>query len=299
MYCPLCSSTSTALQGLLSTPEIATRWEEIHGIDVRSEFGGVSNVELHKCHACTLAFFKPDSVAGSSRLYGELQKQKWYYLPRKWEHDAALQDMNGARNGLEIGCGFGAFVARTIEEKRIPFEGCEQNPSAVAVAHSNGLPVRIANLEDMVKVSAATYDVVCAFQVLEHVVEPGSFLRSATALLRPGGKLILGVPNANSAITRMLSIFDAPPHHMSRWSEEVLTRLPKWFPLKIVRVAREPLQDSKVELYVEAQEDFLRRKGLGSLLHPWVRSLTIRLLRNPKLRTLLKGETIYACYVRI
>ncbi len=299
MLCPLCSSPNTALQSSLEVAKISSQWERVHGIDVRSEFGEVSLVELYKCFECALGFFKPDSVAASSRLYEKLEKLEWYYIPRKWEHDAALQDMNGARNGLEIGCGFGAFVARIIEEKSILFEGCEQNPSAVRVGQSNGVPVRLERLEDMARRCPTAYDVVCSFQVLEHVADPGGFLKSACDLLRPGGKLILGVPNAKSSITRFLNFFDAPPHHMTRWSDEVLTRLPRWFPVELVRIAYEPLQDSKVELYVEAHEDILRRYGLGPLVHPWIRSRAIRLLRNPRFRKFLKGETVYACYVRI
>jgi SAM-dependent methyltransferase len=296
--CPLCSSSNTALQNTLDVTEIISAWERVNGIDVRSEFGEVSMVELHKCFQCALEFFEPESVAGSSVLYEKLEKFEWYYLPRKWEHDAALQDMNGTRNGLEVGCGFGAFVARVIKEKGIPFEGCEQNPSAVGVAQSNGIPVRLERLEDMARRYPAAYDLVCSFQVLEHVTDPGGFLKSACELLRPGGKLILGVPNAKSSICLYLKYFDGPPHHMTRWSDEVFMRLPRWFPLELARIAYEPLPESRVGLYVEVHQDILRRHGFGRLVHPWIRSRIVRVLHTPRFRRFLRGETIYAYYVR-
>ena len=292
MSCPLCSSSKTTLQDTLATAEIISKGQESHGIDLTSEFGGVSLVELHKCLECKLFFFKPDSVAGSSRLYEELEKREWYYLPRKWEHDAALQDMDGARNGLEIGCGFGAFVARIIKEKGISFEGCEQNPSAVKVGQSNGVPIWLERAEELARRRPEAYDVVCSFQVLEHVTNPGEFLRSACNLLHPGGKLMLGVPNAKSSIVRFFKFGDAPPHHMTRWSDEVLRRLPKWFPLELVRIAYEPLPESKVEMYEWAHANILGR------LHPRIRSRIVRLIRNPSVRRFLKADTIYACYVR-
>jgi 2-polyprenyl-3-methyl-5-hydroxy-6-metoxy-1,4-benzoquinol methylase len=298
MFCPLCCSSKTELQIAVGTSEIASHWERVRGIDIRDEFAGISAVQLHKCTDCALLFFKPDAAAGSPALYEKLEKSEGYYQPRKWEHDAALDDLNGARNGLEVGCGFGAFVARVVEEKAIPFEGCEQNPSAVHVAESRGIPVRLETVEELAGRCRAKYDAVCSFQVLEHLVDPRGFLKSACELLRPGGKLILGVPNAESPISSFLRFFDCPPHHMTRWSENVLRNLARWFPLEVGRVAFEPLPDSKVELYVEAHEGVLREHGFGRVIGPRLRALAMRLIRKPRFRQFLKAETIYVCYVR-
>jgi SAM-dependent methyltransferase len=298
MNCPLCMNPNTALEGAIEVHRIVSRWKQDFGIDVQSEFGGVSLIEDYKCHECAVRFFKPDSAAGSPALYEVLEKLAWYYMPQKWEHDAALQDMNGASNGIEIGCGFGAFVARVKREKEIPFEGCEQNPSAVRVGQSRGIPVRLENLGHLAQCCPAAYDVVCAFQVLEHVTDPRGFLKDACSLLRPGGKLILGLPNAKSFLKHVFNVFELPPHHMTCWSNAVLDRLQALFPVRLVRIAYEPLQDYQVEWYVEAYEGILRRWGVGRLVHPWIRSRTVWLLRRSRIRRLLKGETIYACYVR-
>lgn len=298
MVCPLCSNAKTVLQSRIEVAEIVSLWQRVHGIDVKGEFDHVSIIELHRCFECNLKFFKPDSAAGSPALYEALEKQDGYYLPQKWEHDAALQDIEGARDGLEIGCGFGAFVARVIAEKKIAFEGCEQNQSAVNVSQSRGIPVRLEKLEEIARRRPASYDAICAFQVLEHVINPGGFLKDACSLLRPRGKLILGLPNCKSSISRFVGLFDGPPHHMTRWNAEVLENLPRLFALELVRVAYEPLPDTKVEMYFEAFEDSLRRRGLGRLVHPGVRSRAIRLLRRSMIRQFLRGDTIYGCYLK-
>lgn len=298
MACPLCFSTKTVLKDTLPVADIVSRWQRDQKIDVRSEFGEVAVIELYRCLECTLEFFKPDSVAGTAALYEKLEHLEGYYLPRKWEHDTALQDMNGARNGLEIGCGLGDFVSRVAREKHISFEGLEQSPSAVRAGQSRGVPIRLATVEEMAQSHPGAYDVVCGFQVLEHVIDPRGFIESACTVLRPGGRLIIGVPNAKSFIKRAINVYDMPPHHVTRWSDEVLMRLQRWFPLKLIRVAYEPLPEYRVEWYVEIHEDILRRHGLGSLVHPWIRSRIIRLVRNAKIRRFLRGDTIYASYVR-
>ena len=298
MKCPLCNGSDTSLQRSFEVPKIVSCWEQDFGIDVRGEFGEVSIIEFHKCATCALGFFKPDSLAGSPALYEALEKIDWYYLPRKWEHTAALQDMRDARNGIEIGCGFGAFVSRVISENQIPFEGCEQNPSAVRVGQANGIPVHLESLEDLADRKPLAYDAVCSFQVLEHVTSPGPFLQNACALLRPGGKLILGLPNANSFLKHQFNLLDLPPHHMSRWNADVVTRLQAWFPLKLIRIEYEPLESTAVNKYVDAYLDLFRRLGLGILTRPAIRSSIVGIIAHHRVRRFLRGQGFYVSYIR-
>jgi SAM-dependent methyltransferase len=297
MNCPLCTSSNVALQISLEVSLIISQWEIEFGIDVRGEFGGVSQIEFYKCLDCTLGFFKPDSLAGSPALYEALEKIDWYYLPRKWEHDVALQDIKGSSNGIEIGCGFGAFVTRVRSEKNIPFEGCEQNPSAVRIGQANGAAIRLESLEDLVDRCPRAFDVVCSFQVLEHVTNPGVFLSSMCTLLRPGGKLILGLPNAESFLRHEFNLLDLPPHHMSRWTAEIMNRLQSWFPLRLARVAYQPLEETAVDRYLDAYLTFFRRRGLGVLAWPAIRSRLAHLIRHNRQRRFLRGQGFYASYV--
>ena len=298
MNCPLCSSSKTVLHASFEVPRIISQWEKEFKIDVRSEFGGVSQIEFYKCLACALGFFKPDSLAGSPALYEALEKIDWYYLPRKWEHDVALLDMSGASNGVEIGCGFGAFVTRVRAERNISFEGCEQNPSAVQIGQANGAAIRLESLEDLAERRPGAFDVVCSFQVLEHVVNPGGFLRSMCALLRPGGKLIVGLPNAESYLKYQFDLLDLPPHHMSRWKAAVMVRLQKWFPLRLVRVEYEPLKETAVDTYVDAYSKFFPTRAVGVLPWPAIRWRLARAVRHLRLRRFLRGQGFYASYIR-
>ncbi len=299
MTCPLCGSQSPSLDQTLEVSKIVDEWMGQVKMDVSEEFHGILQIELLRCESCSLRFFQPDSVAGSPMLYERLGKLDWYYMQSKWEHDVAMEDLKDCKKGIEVGCAFGDFVARVTKERGIPFEGCEQNPHAVQTARSKGLSVHLEDLENLASLRPSAYDAVCAFQVLEHVTRPGNFLSAACALLRPGGKLILGLPNANSFLKHQFNLLDLPPHHMSRWTDETLTRLQQWFPFKVARIVYEPLADYHLEGYVEAYTKLFAKRGLRIATAPRMRSWIRRIIRMSGVQKALRGQTIYACFVRV
>lgn len=274
-------------------------WIKGFGINIQQEMSDVSQFRLYRCAACTLGFFKPENIAGSPALYEALQKFDWYYMPRKWEHDRALLDMQGCRKGMEIGCGAGDFVKRVLEDKKIAFEGCEQNPSAVEAARRKGLRVHLESAENLAQLHPSSYDVVCSFQVLEHVTQPGAFLDAASRLLSPGGKLLLGLPNAQSFLRYQFNLLDLPPHHMTRWTDKVLAHLQRWFPLKLVHILYEPLADYHVDGYVGSYMSLLSTRGLSPLTVERIRFSIGQLIRISGIRKVLRGQSIYACYLRV
>ena len=296
--CPLCNSSDSQLAKVFNTELLVQRWSSDFGIDVQNEFHGLASFELRHCNRCGLQFFCPDFLAGSPGLYEKLEKFDWYYMPRKWEHDVALQDISGASNGIEVGCGFGDFVARVGQEKHILFEGCEQNASAVDFARRKGLAVHMGSIENLASTRPSAYDSVCSFQVLEHVSRPDTFLNAACTILRPGGKLMLGLPNAASFLRHQFNLLDLPPHHMTRWTEDILLCLPQFFPLKLVRIALEPLADYHVHDYVDAYWRVLSKSWLRIPSIPAIQSRLARTIQLSGLRKFLRGQTIYACYKR-
>jgi hypothetical protein len=85
---------------------------------------------------------------------------------------------------------------------------------------------------------------------------------------------------------------------MTRWTAEVLSRLQERFPLRLVRIAYEPLADYHVDGYVEAYTDLLASRGLRILAAPAVRSRLAVLIHKSGFQKLLRGHTIYASYLR-
>ena len=76
--------------------------------------------------------------------------------------------------------------------------------------------------------SAQSLAVLSMFHVVEHLHDPAAYLRSAHALLQPGGRLVVQVPNASSLQFRLFgarwSGIDIP-RHLQNFREKDLTAL--------------------------------------------------------------------------
>lgn len=97
---------------------------------------------------------------------------------------------------LEVGAGFGTFceVAATDGTfKRVI--AVEPTPSLAKVCRDRKLDVIEAPIEK-VKLEGQPADVIASFEVLEHLLDPGTFIKRCGQALRPGGLLVLSCPSA-------------------------------------------------------------------------------------------------------
>ncbi len=294
--CILCSSSRIESLYAVGASKLVADWRNRYGIDIRKELAGRHEVELYRCEDCDLLFFDPE-LSGSARLYEELERFDWYYMADKWEHGAALKDIRKGDKVLEIGCGVGDFVERVARDLMAEACGIELSAAAVGRACKMGRPVYGISLSEMVRDAAGRFDVVCSFQVLEHVPRPRGFLESAAQLVRSGGKLILGVPNADSYLRYQYNLFDMPPHHVTRWTRKCLGRVAGLLPVTVTRLRNEPLARYHADEYLDVHVDRARQRRFGRLvLRPGVVRPLRRVLRDTPVRWLTRGHTTYVCY---
>ena len=100
---------------------------------------------------------------------------------------------------LDVGAGRGRFVAAA---RRAGYEasGIEPSPRGVEAARSvYGVELEAATVDEW---NGSGVDVVTAWHVLEHLDDAGGALGRIASWLRPGGTLVLGVPNVASLQAR-------------------------------------------------------------------------------------------------
>ncbi|MEW6510655.1 MAG: class I SAM-dependent methyltransferase [Bacteroidota bacterium] len=139
--------------------------------------------------------YYPTVVLDASRYernIGRFQKEKLDFV-RRFRSGGKL---------LDIGCGAGYFL-REVVRAGFDAEGVELSREAAEFGRTQwGL--RIAEGDALsVSLPEASYDVITMWQVLEHVLNVRETLNKVHALLRPGGILVVAVPNIGSWQARL------------------------------------------------------------------------------------------------
>lgn len=295
---PLTNNNEVSLVYKLDSSVLIDAWQTQFKIDITPELLGCEEICLYQCDKTKLLFFEPSTVAGSGHLYEQLQKFDWFYMPHKWEHDIALQDLKDCHEVLEVGCAFGAFIELGLNAG-LNIKGIELNKAAVAVAQDKKLPVEFLDIENFSNSNPASLDAICSFQVLEHISNPKEFIQCSIQSLKIGGRLIICVPNAESFLKYQNNLLDMPPHHMLRWSEASFRALESLFPLKLERVVQEPLASYHVSGFLNSYKNFLSSKFYLSafLLNRYTLSFYEKILQLG-LRKHLKGQSLYVQFRR-
>jgi 2-polyprenyl-3-methyl-5-hydroxy-6-metoxy-1,4-benzoquinol methylase len=127
----------------------------------------------------------------------EHARREAIFRPRA-ERLATLVRSQGVRTGTlaDVGAGFGTFceeVAGLGLFERVV--AVEPTPVLAAACRRRGLEV-IEQPAESDALDDESFDVVTAFEVIEHLVEPRVLLERAARALRPGGLLVLTCPSA-------------------------------------------------------------------------------------------------------
>jgi SAM-dependent methyltransferase len=117
-------------------------------------------------------------------------------------YERLAASLNGCGRVLEMGYGTGVS-AHVLTRAGVPVEIVEGSPLLVEAARAAhpGLVLHESMFETFEP--GPVFDAVLAMYIAEHVDDPSALLRTVARWLRPGGRLIIAVPNAGSLHRRL------------------------------------------------------------------------------------------------
>lgn len=147
------------------------------------------------------------------------EDEHWWFCGRRAIAQAVIAalDLPSDATILEIGAGTGGNIPMLERFGRVT--AVEMSDTAREIAREKtGRDFLPGYLPGNIPVADDSFDLVCLFDVLEHVAEDEASLDSIFRMLKPGGRVVLTVP----AHQWMWSEHDVGLHHMRRYSRTLL-----------------------------------------------------------------------------
>lgn len=203
---------------------------------------------------------------------------------------------------FEVGCGAGHFLERA-RSHGWEVQGNEYGELTLRACRERGIPVAEGELDPGAH-EIGGYDIVCSFEVIEHVIHPRTEVRNMLALLRPGGLLYLTTPNYNCLARRAAPgswSIASYPEHLNYFTPRTLNKLvqsqgarEKWITTTGVSVERwrtKRTRDPGVRAAARAEQEDLRAR-----METETSMKILKRAANSVLDLLKVGDSMKACF---
>lgn len=164
-------------------------------------------------------------------------------------YGAAMRD--GKPIWADVGCGDGGLVATASD---YGFAAIGLDARAEAVSRIQALGLNAMQADFMALKFEVTLDVLSMMDVLEHIPYPADALRKAAEVLRPGGLIVVSMPDLSCSSWKMLDAANANPYwieleHYHNFSRDRLIALLKDCGFDMVDFAIPNRYKAQMELY--------------------------------------------------
>lgn len=249
----------------------------------------------HRCESCRTIYVSPrlsDSCIAelySDEYYNEMytrsmlpvfEKRKALIGRSKYRQTVECWGRDGTGRLLDIGAGIGE-VTDVFREEGWETHAIEMNPVAVDWLRQRGHSQVFHGPLDAYP-GADKFDVIMAWGVIEHVIDPDVFLRKVLGMLNPGGLFVSEVPHGESLLVEVSGKTGLDPkrilmgeQHIVLFSTEAYTDLHARNGFELVRRQTNGLDFDTIfrersitvsQDLLAAMQDVIDSRGFGDLL---------------------------------
>lgn len=158
------------------------------------------------------------------KKYFELEKDNWWFrVRRSLVYWILKKHITGVRNNLKIldfGCGSGYLVGE-LQKMGYDAYGSDMFKEAIEYGRSEGIQNLEIASKDQIWPLGATFDVILALDVIEHIEDDLGAIRGLKEVLNSGGFLVITVP----AYQWLWGVQDEVAHHFRRYTLKSLLTL--------------------------------------------------------------------------
>ena len=210
-------------------------------IELKDLFLTQEPFKILECKDCGLLYTTPrpnkDEIGKyyKSDEYYSHQENKEGFIPKVYEKVKSINLKNKytiatekTRKGkiLDIGCGVGDFL-HTMEQHGWEGTGVEPSEEAKAIAKKR-IKAQLFSSEEQENLTEGSFDVITMWHVLEHVDALRWQIQQLYRLCKPGGRIIIALPNYKSYDGQYYkaawAAYDVP-RHLNHFNEETIIKI--------------------------------------------------------------------------
>ncbi|MBO0733038.1 MAG: class I SAM-dependent methyltransferase [Methylocapsa sp.] len=244
--CPLTGQPAVRQIQWVSARLLRDLWHFVFKVDAREALLGIDLFGLWESPT-GLYFFDPPREGNSAfydQFYARITSLRLFSQAHiRNEFTMAARSIPAGARVLDVGCGLGNFKSCLPHAN---YTGLDPHTGI----RSGAAAIRGESLADHLLGHARAYDAVCAFQVLEHVQKPAELFAEMVQAAKPGGLIFAGVPHVRSPAARIPNyIINAPPHHLTWWTEAALAELARGAGASVEAIEHVPWGRSDALIY--------------------------------------------------
>ena len=248
--CPLCGETKYVLKEEYEINKLIKDWKNKYAFIPIGDNYKDNLLERRVCKNCGIHYYNY-LIPDTNEFYQRLTNLHPIYSKNKWDYNEALGIVQKYKPSrlLDIGCGYGYFIDK-IKNYIEYVAGTEFNELAIKECTKKGIKIYDKDLSQINE----KFNMITAFQVLEHVTDIKTFITNVKDLLNPNGLLLFVTPNPNSELIKYNpGILELPPHHNLDIPKETYEYIAKQNNLKIIDYKTQEIMPFDYKIYLKAK----------------------------------------------